>query len=349
MTTPPDDSPYESDIRANTSTGLGGLFAQLAAIAAGIGALPQLLVAVQQIAADLRKLVGDSEVPNGYNGLPSVINTLLTRATYLTGTNAPNPGFGTGGVPNYLATVLYDRRDIGNGTLALWETLNIVTNGLVRGSTEEAIPYLREIELVLGSIAAAPNGSSIKDLLRSIDVNALRTADCCEDGGTVDPPPDEPPANTLPAVEGTCAEDRQGPFQCTGFFRLNPPEITPAIFGLKFDGLEAVSTWFAVQDGVYGASFLHYESATDKQVCLVWDLTGNPQPSQGGYVIDGDNPPVWSSGNATVFNVTTNGSASFFDNTLSSGVAFYVRLVLDDPALLPNYRNFWLYWSEAPV
>lgn len=192
------EPPYNSDIRSNTSSGLGGLWTLLTSIANGIGSLTQIAVDVAaiRVAAEamqdrLQFLVGDGSGTPDWLGLPNY----LVR------------GFGT---PQHL-------EDYGNYEYYIGElyTNTYWTMKGLRVNPPEAVgddSFLRlgnlkldamnakfdALNLVTGTIAAAPNGATLKSLLAAGNDNTLRSAVCCEDGAGSTPPPDS--SNPTPAA-----------------------------------------------------------------------------------------------------------------------------------------------------
>lgn len=347
MTEPRPDGPYPDSIRSDSASGLGGLWTQLAAIASGLGALPQL-------AADIRYLVGEPEQrPPAWRGIGQAFYR-RAGGTF----EDPEQSYG---LQWMIVELLFNLGivNISNRTVSIDQSLSTLNarfgifSGNGQDSMADVIAALAGLQAqinagnqTLGDIGAAPVGSSIKDLLRSIDVNALRSADCCE-GVEEPPPPEEPPANTLPPPTDTCADTLQGPHQCTGLYLLSEGVGGDDLYGLLWGGLDAVSVFVAVNDLNEGAAFPGYEAATDQQLCLVYDLTDNPVPSQGGNVLSGSTPPSVTGGGGSSFTFQT-GVSSFYRPVLNSDVCFYFRFSVPTGTTPPNYRNFWLYWGDAP-
>lgn len=188
---------YPGSIRDDSNSGIRGLFAQLALIVAGLGSMPAILTQVTAINTLLQ-----TNIP-----------LLLTRLTYLSGTNAPQAAFGNRGLPGYMPDVIgtavpdfgflitlkdYAASNDTNVGELLRSLAGFATNQA--GGSNQLVAQrilLERLSLVAGLLADTPSGATLKSLLAAGNTNTLRSAECCEDGAASTPPPDS--SNPTPA------------------------------------------------------------------------------------------------------------------------------------------------------
>lgn len=345
MTTPPDEKPYESDIRANTSTGLGGLFAQLAAIAAGIGALPQVVTLLTEISAhllqirdDIRRLMGPpaADIP-GWTGFQYQFgirdageDLSLMDMLWLIQGNVRRE------LPR-LETI------VGTPSASLRNILNVLNT--LNASATGLQAQLNSTNQTLGDIDSAPIGSTIKDLLRSIDVNALRSAECCE--GAEEPPPN-PPLNDRPSPETRCAVEL-GALRASNLVAFADANVTPdQLYMVEFSPINGVSGGrFQNGTGNYtgGVTDLPIVVAdVDMNVCIDWNYTGVDNPSQATFYRF--NPAnLIGSGQNTLIGSQNDEQQSSQVFAVTAGQAFAVSIrVLQGNQ--PPGLNLWVAWGE---
>ena len=199
------EPPYNTDIRSDTPSGLRGLFTALSGIAAGLSSLPAILIQVTAINTLLQ------------SNLP----LLLTRITYLTGTNAPAPAFGNFGLPSYLGLVVGNRATASTEAITLWEwarSLDASGGSIVQAIGGNPTPdsladnmFLRqytELQAILNSLGVrgvSPTNLSALGYLALIANSTERSADCCEEGasgggGGGGPAPTVPPTDLCSQV-----------------------------------------------------------------------------------------------------------------------------------------------------
>lgn len=343
MTIPPDDKPYESDIRANTSTGLGGLFSQLAAIAEGIASLPQLVTLLTEIRNYLQKLIGDAAVPTGYTGLPSELRTISTRVqsvnTFLnTSIGAADPADGDLSMRQLVSLVqqaLYYNNDQDN---PIWELL-LIGNGhlnAIRG-------FSNEQSSVLGFIGDAPAGKSIKALLEDNRVANVRAADCCEDanGGGEEPPP---PDQTQPCeTEGTS-------FRVTSYeFWRNLPADQFDEYILVFNGIDAASSGNVITQLSTNTPPLTGLATTINMALLVESnlLTGQVPSQVARYLSGVDNDFSASTGALSTPGLGCGATTTVELDSDEGLVMFTIRI--PQGAAVPTHKNYWLNFAPVPV
>lgn len=253
---------------ALTNTELAALVLQVQGLAGSIG----------QLAADVRYLAGEPENrPADVVGLPHLLRRTI-------GPPLPND-------TNVLINRLFS---ISTSAAAISSMLNFAGFSQVAGGNAfNAIKAIADhgnklstidsnaaaLALVLGTIAADPNGSTIKDLLRSIDTNMLRAANCCEEGETGQPLND-PPSPSLCSYNGVAAQVR-----AVALVPIDPLAVGGMVgettIGIDFGSGDGVTLTY---DGVASAQAnlpVYVVGQNNFQTlngCIEWDLTGNNAP-----------------------------------------------------------------------
>ena len=343
MTNPPEDGPpYESDIRSNTSSGLGGIFFQLGALLNALGSIPQLVTLLQQVADDLRKLVGAAPAPSGWQGLPAAMSVDTVNG---------------GGVLDYLVNMeqllTIIRGQLGTGTpgahlLAIRNTLNalygtpgtsldVLASGLTGLQAQ-----LNATNQVLGSVTADPEGSTIKDLLRSQDSQLLNLVDCLCDGGT-DPGDGELPP---PAIENVC-ELPNGFLRNSGYV-LRESGGGDDVYSIQFAGIGAASggAITEVPCTAPDAGVNALLANEDVLICLAYNLAPDTVPASGRRVLMGVNPDI-DAGSASGFSYSA-GEGSAPQAIRDAGFHLLFELVVPT-GTPPPPNNFFLQWGPQPV
>lgn len=226
-----------------------------------------ILTKLTSLETMLLRLIGTT-TPTGYTGLPDELRAARTAVE----TTIP------AAIANDTAWLRYWQEVIGNRVYTTMTTA-------------------QDISAVLGLIGHLPTGSTIKDLLRSIDGNVLDIENCvCNDGGESYTP--------APPSAGCGGEDPNW-LQCglnyagavTGgevdldIYRVAFPTITPSSIG-AVPGVRTVTG--GTQTGLTADASEFAGEA--HQVCLAWDF----QPSSGFYDFDHalyaeTNPDLFSS------------------------------------------------------
>lgn len=293
--------------------------------------ISSLTAFLDSIAGDMRYFVGDpanrSQFWNGISG------TL--------GANNEGPNGSIWASLFFLGFVLNDI----DGKLQQIAGASNLTNGkldLIRGTPAGDLGMIAQ---VLGDIEGAPLGSTIKDLLRSIDVNQARAADCCEDGG-VEP---EPTETEPPGPDFRCALS-DGPLRTTGyFFWRNLPGDGFDEYIPLWDGLEAASGGLVAPLNSFDLNpipaIFAPETVTD--VCFEWNLLDGQVPAQVA---------IYTSSSAGEFVGQVPSLPTITIGPGSTGVeeldpefrpkVFVLRVAEGTGA--PAHNNYWLRWEAQP-
>lgn len=146
---------------------------------------------------------------------------------------------------------------------------------------------LEQLELVLGSVAHPPTGSTIKDLLRSIDAGTQDLIECCEGSGEEPPPP--PPENDPPEGWGCGTMVRAVDWVRSDVTHDDPfghgeTRLWWPVFPLAAYGDSEVLDVPVASNGVRvpGLSIPGLRA----RVCISWDFSGGPQPIWFGRSIE---------------------------------------------------------------
>lgn len=347
MTEPRPDGPYTDSIRSDSSSGIGGLWTLLASFGAGLAALPQ-------IAEDLRYLVGDpSTRPADWEGLAKAIGTMNPEGDFNLRQLLQNiqlyvdltSGYASQAVINLLyVTSFIDKPGPEGG---FWNINDIVQQLISANAGLTGLQaQINSTNQVLGDVEDAPTGSTMKDLLRSIDINQLRAADCCEENGNQEPPTETQP----PGPEDSCPLSG-GPLRTTGYFfwRNLPAEELDEYIPL-WEGLEAASSGLVAPLNSFDAAPIPaiYAPEFQANVCFEWNLLDGQVPGQlaqyrssstGEFV--GETP--------TLISVTIGGGSSsvYLLDPEDRPRVFTVRVAEGSGA--PTHNNYWLRWEANPV
>lgn len=142
----------------------------------------------------LARLVGET-VPANWTGLPNALGVDVTsngQVPLFTYVQALWDTTATGVLPA-LSGPAGPRLEEVRAAVAALQGNDLANLSNLAFLLQTQLTLQEQMQLVLGFVEQAPAGSSIKDLLRSIDVNQLRAAECCEEGstggGTIPPPP----------------------------------------------------------------------------------------------------------------------------------------------------------------
>jgi hypothetical protein len=293
------EPPYNTDIRSNTSSGLGGIFSQLAAIAGGLASLPGILTALQQVRDDLRLLVGTGANPGDFTSLRNELG--LTREVqeyFVTWSQAVIGVTGSAGIvgslSGNLATIRSSVTSLATAVTAIKSTIDAeatarATLGFNVGSLQAAI----------GSLGTDPPNLTVKQLLELIRAEAERQADCCEEGSNPIFDPDPPSV--------TCAGVGDAWIECSLSLRFaeNPGND---VYGVVFPAGVSEGSIIGGINPVYNGSAFDpglgittgSPAAQSYQACIAWAF------SEEAVLVDYD------------INGTVRGGSSPFNSYVSS-------------------------------
>lgn len=302
---------------------------------------------LNSLANDVQRLVGPAEnLPSNWLGFPAALGTPPV--------NAQSETFWQMVIG--IAFAVNDIQSSANGSEA---SLTAILDAIgLRGQQPvganvnilQQMDYARQrvdaLYLVAGQLTDAPTGSTLKDLLRSIDVNQLRAADCCEENSNQEPPTETQP----PGPEDSCPLSG-GPLRTTGYFfwRNLPAEELDEYIPL-WDGLEAASSGLVAPLNSFDAAPIPAIYAPEflANVCFEWNLLDGQVPGQlaqyrssstGEFV--GETP--------TLISVTIGGGSSsvYLLDPEDRPRVFTVRVAEGSGA--PTHNNYWLRWEANPV
>lgn len=237
-----------------------------------------MTASLQQIAGDLRFLSGDPAQnpltrPSLVDYLFRVLGSVPVAAAQAIRPSAYNVSARADFIVQLLAGSGFTNDGGGELITALLALTAALTSSGAIGGT---LPDIRD---VLGDISASPEGSSIKDLLRSMDTNLLGLRDCCEgqSGGGGELPP---PVGTL------CEGADYGPFRVEQFIASDQYlEIgsggagTPTYL-LDFGELatRTQNLVFRDQDTTQVGPVFAYYAPSTIGICVSWDFTDQTPP-----------------------------------------------------------------------
>lgn len=351
----PPDGPWPSTtggIRGPDSRNLTDLYNQqvlvtdaLAALAVQVGSMA---TSIAQLAGDVRRLAGDGTTdPIGWPGLSSYLRSML-------GAIPATDNDAIGRVVPHLTTqriALYNLL-VGSGFSPDEDgPIFYAAQSTIAGYTvlQQVRDAAQALSAVTGDLAALPVGSTIKDLIRSIDANALALAECCEE--QLNPPP---PTNSAPSP--ALCEDfnivTQAPCVQVLSITEGQPGFNPGAtvhtldFGAPTDGYLTYDGYASGEANI-PTYYVSWESTLF--LCVEWDLTDNPAPPWSIEVVlvelvGGVYEQTYATVLDTVF-ATGPDHATFNRN---SGIRLGLRLVyLDGEDSPPPAPNFWLSYGTA--
>lgn len=194
---------------------------------------------------------------------------------------------------------------------------------------------LAKILAVLGQVGNPPIGSTLKDLIRSIDTNTLRVAECCEEGGV------DPPSGNNPPPDTVCATgDGWGPkVRVAAWERLNGTSL-PAVWGAVFPITTLPVNLVPVGDvsPTYDWPGISTDiTAEGLEACYSWNTTGETWTGSIERVVGSRvNWPSGASGNVPTFERPIGNAIQGIVNTLAYGL----RVITDTDT--PPGLNFFL-------
>lgn len=227
---------------------------------------------LESIAQDMQRLVGPTD-PSGWPGLANYLWTMIGNPLFLQVTGLPGLwGLASrnDGDNKLILQFLTDGVPTGTNTPYLRSIRNALSDAGTEPNT--TIEALQRLSIVMGLATDPPAGSTIKALLASIDVNQARAADCCEEGGSTDPPDPNNPLNDPPvnfgcpnAIRATSWVNR-GTVQVGGSDRY--------LWQARFDNLPPGIEQFVV--AISGAtSYGLAAPATKYDLCVSWNFNNN--------------------------------------------------------------------------
>jgi hypothetical protein len=269
---------------------------------------------LDSVANDVQTLTGTPSVDLGWQGLPHFLRTYVYEPFDEFDTSrtlAFNTYFSREGIQRLV-------RYLGGNTAssdAVTRTGGLIEmlGGTNTSNNAREVSFLLAIASVLGELEADPVGSSIKDLLRSIDVNALRSADCCEEGGNSEPDPDNP--NNDPPVNFGCANAiRVSEWVNRG--TVDVSGVTNTLWQARFNTVPTGITQF-VASGDQATSYGLAISPTKYDLCISWNFNNNL-----------DQPNAFGRNRSNLQN--TAATDTFVAGPVSSGSSFIIGGLVDE-------------------
>jgi hypothetical protein len=286
---------------------------------------------IAQLAADVRRLVGDgSTMPAVWQGLPSYLHGNIAASD---ASDADTIRTSLNSSFNQLA-FLNTRLDqaglpITAGGRASQAVDMILAEAPNRATARFAI---EAVAAALGSLGSAPADLTVKQLLEQVRLEAVRMADCCEEGGSGEPGDG---LNDPPASFGCAPQSRVILWQDTGVTQSLPAgggtiRLWKPLFSSATIDLAASLSY--VDSG--GGRVIGVNSAGKRaQVCISWDFTG------GNSMVDFGRDILSTAQNA--LDSTVRGTPS-----LSGGATLQVGGLVDELNTCdgtPSQR--WISWN----
>lgn len=196
------------------------------------------------------------------------------------------------------------------------------------------------LALVVGSITDDPTGSTLKDLLRSLDVTAAAIQECVCDGGTTPLPP---PDNREPLSD--CGAAIYPKSRVTAFTPADgPPEFggSDSSYALEFGTLDVDTSDEVLWDFDTGPTAITWPaiySPVALDYCLSWNLENNPTPAQVRIARMGTGSFYDNTGSGEIVTGVTGDGSHLFTVAADVRFAIIIDTAPGDP--LPGL-NFWL-------
>jgi hypothetical protein len=307
--------------------------------------MESIRLSVQRQEVLLERLVGvPGDQPASWLGLPNYLSNTIGLPQSTDSTRVRQLLASVDGWMGVFFNMLNDN-GITPGGGGAWQQA-AASLATIDASTSAAATAIAAVQLVLGAIEHDPTGSTLKDLLRSIDANVLRSAICCEEGL----PPVEPPANEQNAepLEVSCDPTDYPYLRNSGWVAITPPLLDnqPGLTGWAptfanvnshFDGDLQVDAP-AGGSGILFSTFLNINSAYD--ACFKWDFTDNVVPQlatfyrfgSGDFYSGGE-----TSGSISPLNVPVGG----FIRAMDAGIRFLPVFYTEEGAGPPGL-NLWM-------
>lgn len=198
---------------------------------------------------------------------------------------------------------------------------------------------------IMGELTGVPVGSTIKDLLRSIDLNVSAIEACaCEGSGGAQP------LNPSPA--NACSGYNYGPIRNQDYFNAQTPidmggEGNSYQVWFGYLGAQTGEMVFADADTAQGLDVVAYYSPSNAlEYKLSWDFSGNTLPTGATLRRFGTSDFYSEIGAGTTLNPfeMPTGTYTF---TVDAGVRWMFVIDLPSAAAVPN-NNFHLCVRQAP-